>query len=134
MKHLLRLSFALIALCVFTFNADADDAAKAKGKKKVHTAVGVVKEVKADKDKDTGAITLTVQKKGKKGEKAPDPEEKTFQVTEDTKIEIVAGKKGDQTTKPAKFKDIKEGDSLAVTLEGEVVKEIKIHEKKKATK
>ena len=98
MKHLLRLSFALIALCVFTFNAGADDAAKAKGKKKVHPINGVVKEVKADKDKDTGAVTLTIQKKGKKGEKAPDPEEKTIKVSEDTKIEIVTGKKGDQTT------------------------------------
>ena len=134
MKHLLRLSFALIALCVFTFNAGADDAAKAKGKKKVHPTNGVVKEVKADKDKDAGEVTLTVQMKVKKGEKAPDPEEKTIKVPEGTKIEFVSGKKGEVTTKPATFKDIKEGETLTVTLEGDTVKEIKIREKKKAAK
>ena len=132
MKQLLSLCFALAALCVFTLPASADDAkAKAKKATKIN---GIVKEVKADKDKDAGEVTLTVQMKVKKGEKAPDPEEKTIKVPEGTKIEFVSGKKGEVTTKPATFKDIKEGETLTVTLEGDTVKEIKIREKKKAAK
>ena len=130
MKQLLSLGFTLVALCVFTLTAGADDA-KAKKATKIN---GVVKEVKADKDKDAGEVTLTVQMKVKKGEKAPDPEEKTIKVPEGTKIEFVSGKKGEVTTKPATFKDIKEGERLVVTLEGDTVKEIKIREKKKAAK
>jgi hypothetical protein len=131
MKHLLSLSFALTALCVFSLTAGADDTAKPKAKK-AQTANGVVKEVKAEKDRDAGELTLTIQKKGKKGEKAPDPVEKTVKVPEGTKVEFVSGKKGEKTTKPATFKDLKEGERLTVTLEGDTAKEIRIHEKKKA--
>jgi hypothetical protein len=131
MKNLLCLGLALAALFVFAFTAAADDAT-AKGKaKKAPTVRGVIADVKTDKDKDAGAITLTIQKKTKKGEKTAEPEKKTIKVPEGAKIELVSGKKGAQTTKTGSFKDLQTGERVFVTLEGDTAKEIKIHVKAK---
>jgi hypothetical protein len=131
MKNLLCLGLALATLFVFAFTASADDAT-AKGKAKKAPAVrGVIADVKADKDKDAGEITLTIQKKTKKGEKAAEPEKKTIKIPEGTKIELVSGKKGAQTTKAGSFKDLQTGERVSVTLEGDSAKEIKIHVKAK---
>jgi hypothetical protein len=131
MKNLLCLGLALATLFVFAFTAGADDAT-AKGKaKKAPTVRGVIADVKADKDKDAGAITLTIQKKAKKGEEPAEPEKRTIKVPDGTKIDLVSGKKGAQTTKAGTFKDLQTGEHVSVTLEGDTAKEIKIHVKAK---
>jgi hypothetical protein len=130
MRNLLCLGLALAALFVFAFTAGATDGPKAKDKaKKAPTVHGVIADVNAEKDKDAGEITLTIQKKAKQGEKAAEPEKKTINVPEGTKIEVVSGKKGETTTTAGSFKDLKTGERVSVTFEGNTAKEIKIRVK-----
>jgi hypothetical protein len=89
----------------------------------------VIKEIKADKDKDAGEITLTVHGK-KKNAAGTEAEEKTFKIHEGTRIELVSGKKGEVKTEKGNFKDLKDGKHVAVVEEGGKVTEIKIHEGK----
>jgi hypothetical protein len=123
MRNPLYLVCALVAAFVFTPNADA---ARLKKERTVH---GVIKEIKADKDKDAGEITLTIHKK-KKGGTGIETEDKTFRVHEGTSIELVSGKKGDVKTEKGNFKDLKDGKHVAVIEESGKVTEIKIHEGK----
>jgi hypothetical protein len=129
MRNLLCLGLALAALFAFAFTAVADDA-KNKAKKAPKVA-GVISDVKAGTDKDTGEITLTIQKKAKKGETAPEPEKKTIKVAEATKVELVSGKKGETTTTAGSFKDLKNGEHVSVTLDGDTAKDITIRVKAK---
>jgi Skp family chaperone for outer membrane proteins len=132
MRNLLCLGLALAALFVFAFTAGAADGTKAKEKsKKAPTVRGVIANLKAEKDKDAGEITVTIQKKAKQGEKAPEPEKKTIKVPEGTKVEMVSGKKGETTTTAGSFKDLKTGERISVTLEGDMAQEIKIRVKGK---
>jgi hypothetical protein len=131
MRNLLCLSSALAALLVFVFTAGADGAPAKDKSKKMPTVRGVIAEVMAEKDKDAGEITLTIQKKTKPGEKAPEPEKKTIKVPEGTKVELVTGKKGETTTTAGSFKDLKTGEHVSVTLDGDTAKEFKIRVKGK---
>jgi hypothetical protein len=120
-----RLFHSLLALAVlFSFSAlvDAGDKGDAKGKKKGHHAVhGVVVNVEKDKDKDEGTITVLVHHKKKKGEEGKGEEEKkTFRVGAETKFEkiIREGKeKGGVKREPASFKDIHDGEHVAIVAE-----------------
>jgi hypothetical protein len=120
----MRLFHSLLALTVlFLFSAlvDAGDKGEAKDKKKHHAARGVVVNVEKDKDKDTGSITILVHHKKKKGEEGKGEEEKkTFRVGPETKFEKVIreGKeKGEVKREPASFKDVHDGDRVAIVAE-----------------
>jgi hypothetical protein len=126
MKSSLSLILALAALFVFAFSAVADDAQAKNKAKKAATVRGVIADLKAESGKDAGTMNLTIQKKGKKGEPAPEPEKKTITVPEGVKIELVSGKKGALTTTAGSFKDLKAGETVSVTLCGDNAKAIKI--------
>jgi len=121
----MRLFHSLLALAaLFTFSAFVDAAGKgeAKEKKKGHHAVhGVVVNVEKDKDTDAGTITVLVHHKKKKGEEGKEEEEKkTFKVGPETKFEKVIreGKeKGEVKREPASFKDVHDGEHVAIVAE-----------------
>ncbi len=131
MKQLLSLGFALATVFALT---GAADAAKTKVEKKAHTVAGVVKHIKAPTAQDPGKLTLEVKEKGKKGETAEkgETEARHFEITADTKVELVTGKKGSTTTTAGKLSNITAGEMVHVTVEDGKVLEIKLHEKKKS--
>jgi hypothetical protein len=127
MKNLLRLGCAFVVLCGFTIAADGAPNAKGAAKKE-HTVHGVIEHVKHEKGKGV-EITLKIHHPAKKGEKGGETVEKSIEVAEGTPVELVTGKGGTSTA--GSFKDLKKGEHVAVTLNGDDAKEIKIHEKAK---
>lgn len=62
-------------------------------------------------------------------------EEKTFKITESTKLETTSGKKKDTTNSPAKFNDLKEGNGVIVSSNKKKgVESVKITKAKKKKK
>src|SRR5262249_51936450 len=90
------------------------------GKKKAYQRVqGVVEETTKDKDKDTGTISILVHAKknaqpAAPAAPAPAAKEMKFQISTDTKFEIVVGKKGDREVKPAAFSDVHKGEHVVI--------------------
>jgi hypothetical protein len=131
----MRLLHSLLALAVLislsTLVDAAGSGAKGEGKKKHHAVHGVVVNVEKDKDKDTGTITVLVHHK-KKGEPGKGEEEKkTFKVTAETKFEKVTreGKeKGEVKREPASFRDVHDGERVAIVAEGAEKNEAKLVE------
>lgn len=58
-------------------------------------------------------------------------EEKSFKITESTKLETVSGKKKDATTTPAKFSDLKAGSGVLISSDKKSVDSVKITKAKK---
>jgi hypothetical protein len=104
------------------------EAAKSKPEK------GVISKIEKDSGKESGTITVKVTPKKKKTDTTPAKtvaEEKSFKITESTKIETVSGKKKDATTTPAKFSDLKEGSGVLITSDKKSVDSVKITKAKK---
>ena len=107
---MLRILSVLSLVGFLAFGNSTTEAAQKKKKgKALH---GVATEVTADK-KESNLGTLTVKTKGKKGAPGAD---KTIQVTKDTKIEKVTGKKGEKQRTAAAFSDLGQGQNLIVHL------------------
>src|SRR4051812_5559501 len=102
--RLLRSAF-LFALVLALASADPASAQKGKGKKGRKGFSGKVTEVKKDKDKDTGSLTVQRRKA------AP----KTFKVTQETRFQKRAGKKSSD----AAFTDVKVGQRVTVHHKGD---------------
>ncbi len=95
---------------------------------------GTISKVQQDSGKETGSITVKVVAKVKKGDTAAPtatPEEKTFTISESTKIETVSGKKKDATTSPAKFSELTAGKDVIITSSKNSVESVKITKAKK---
>jgi hypothetical protein len=127
----LRTLIVFAVALVLTAPAGAADKAK---KKKELTVKGTVVEVKKDTDKDSGSLIVKVIV-GKK--KDNNTAEKTYKVSETTKVEKVVGKakKGQPAPEAtaAKLGDIQKGDTVALTAKGDDASAIKftITKKKK---
>jgi hypothetical protein len=124
----MRLLHSLLGLVVLFSLSSFVNAA---GKARVHAVHGVVVNVEKDKDKDEGTLTILVRHK-KKGEGGKAEEEKkTFKVTAETKFEKVIreGKdKNDVKREPAAFKDVHDGEHVAIVPEGGEKNEAKLVE------
>ena len=139
MRRIRILGFAVAVLALAVAATSASAAEQGKGKKhKGRHAHGVV--TKIDKDKDGGSFTVKITEHKKKDAAATaapaetPPVEKTFKVTADTKFFKAPDKKGDEK-QPAAFGDLKDGEHVVVSFEGDVAKEVTIHgrhHKKKA--
>jgi len=95
---------------------------------------GTISKVEQDSGKESGTITVKVTPKKKKTDTTPAPtatEEKSFKITESTKLETVSGKKKDATTTPAKFSDLKAGSGVLITSDKKSVDSVKITKAKK---
>ena len=93
---------------------------------------GTISKVEQDSGKESGTITVKVTPKKKKTDTTPTAtEEKSFKITESTKLETVSGKKKDATTTPAKFSDLKEGSGVLITSDKKSVDSVKITKAKK---
>lgn len=87
---------------------------------------------KVEKNKDTVVLVVDVTAK-KKGDSATTTEktEKKFTITSSTKIEKVSGKKDSQTHSDAKLEDLKEGQAITITVNGDKVEKVEINGGKK---
>ena len=118
----------LIAMVAMFILSGTVEAAKSKPEK------GVISKIEKDSGKESGTITVKVTPKKKKTDTTPAKtvaEEKSFKITESTKIETVSGKKKDATTTPAKFSDLKEGSGVLITSDKKSVESVKITKAKK---
>ena len=116
---------AAIALLILSGTVEA---AKSKPQK------GVISKIEKDSGKESGTITVKITPKKKKIVTTPAPtvaEEKSFKITESTKLKTVYGKKKDATTAPAKFSDIKEGSVVLIASDKKSVDSVKITKAKK---
>jgi hypothetical protein len=97
---------------------------------------GTISKVEQDSGKESGTITVKVTPKKKKSDTTPATvEEKSFKITESTKIETVSGKKKDATTTPAKFSDLKEGGEVLIASDKKKgVESVKVTKAKKKKK
>ena len=118
----------LIAMVAMFILSGTVQAAKSKPEK------GVISKIEKDSGKESGTITVKVTPKKKKTDTTPAPtaaEEKSFKITESTKLETVSGKKKDATTTPTKFSDLKEGRGVLITSNKKSVDSVKITKAKK---
>ena len=118
----------LIAMVAMFILSETVEAAKSKPEK------GVISKIEKDSGKESGTITVKVTLKKKKTDTTPATtaaEEKSFKITESTKLETVSGKKKDATTTPAKFSDLKEGSGVLITSNKKSVDSVKITKAKK---
>ena len=118
----------LIAMVAMFILSGTVEAAKCKPEK------GVISKIEKDSGKESGTITVKVTPKKKKTDTTPTTtaaEEKSFKITESTKLETVSGKKKDATTTPAKFSDLKEGSGVLITSNKKSVDSVKITKTKK---
>ena len=117
----------LIAMVAMFILSGTVEAAKSKPEK------GVISKIEKDSGKESGTITVKVTPKKKKSDTTPAPtaEEKSFKITESTKLATVSGKKKDATTTPAKFSDLKEGSGVLITSDKKSVDSVKITKAKK---
>jgi hypothetical protein len=83
-------------------------AAKA-AKKKTARLKGVIEAVEPARENTGATITVKVRQGKSKGQPAAEPVLKKFQLTRDTKIDKVSGKKADKEFKPAAFSDLQKG-------------------------
>jgi hypothetical protein len=110
--RLFRITVAL--LLVLALAATASAAGKGKKNKKATKPIrGVIVAVDQDQGKDTGTITVRVQK-GKKAAADAAPEEKKITVSDTTKLTKVSGKKKQQQTTDAAFKDLAKDQRVVV--------------------
>ncbi len=118
---------AAVALFILSGTVEA---AKSKPEK------GTISKVDQDSGKESGTITVKVTPKKKKSDTTPAPtaEEKSFKITESTKLATVSGKKKDATTTTAKFSDLKEGSGVLITSNKKSVDSVKITKAKKTKK
>lgn len=98
---------------------------------------GTILKAQQDSGKESGTITVKITPKIMKGTATAAPttaEEKSFKITESTKLETVSGKKKDATASPAKFSDLKEGSGVLIASKKQSVDSIKITKAKKTKK
>ncbi|NBR05115.1 MAG: hypothetical protein EBT92_05015 [Planctomycetes bacterium] len=122
-------SYTLLTAIFATFILSGTvEAAKTKPTK------GTILKAQQDSGKESGTITVKVTPKKKKGDTSPAPataEEKSFKISETTKLETVSGKKKDTTSTPAKFSDLKEGSAVLIASNKKSVDSVKITKAKK---
>lgn len=124
----IRLLLGVVA--VFAISSTVE-AAKSKPEK------GTITKVQQDSGKESGSITVKITPKNSKGNTnaTTTSEEKTFKITESTKLETTSGKKKDTTNSPAKFNDLKEGNGVIVSSNKKKgVESVKITKAKKKKK
>ncbi|MFM7099223.1 MAG: hypothetical protein ACKO16_17580 [Gemmataceae bacterium] len=124
----IRLLLGVVA--VFAISSTVE-AAKSKSEK------GTITKVQQDSGKESGSITVKITPKNSKGNTnaTTTSEEKTFKITESTKLETTSGKKKDATNSPAKFNDLKEGNGVIVSSNNKKgVESVKITKAKKKKK
>ncbi len=114
----LALSLALACLLLFGNTANAAD-------KPVKGSI-----VKIEKDKDVTTITVAIAKK-KKDTSTTAQEEKKFTLTSSTKVEKITGKKDNQTHTDAKSDELKQGQQVSLTVNGDKVEKIEFMAGKK---
>ncbi len=108
------------------------DAGGKKGNRPVHGKV-----VSVQKDAKGGSITIQVHHHKKKGAATTDatpPVEKTFQITANTKFQIVQGKKGAVSQKDADISAVTKGEHVLIFHNGTEATEVKIVIKGKGKK
>lgn len=98
----------------------------------VHAADKPVKGsiVKIEKDKDITTITVAIAKK-KKDTGNTAQEEKKFTLTGSTKVEKLTGKKDNQTRADAKSDELKQGQQVVLTVNGDKIEKIEFMAGKK---
>ncbi len=122
----MKFRFLLSAAVALFILSGTVEAAKSKPEQ------GTISKVEQDSGKESGTITVKVTPKKKKSDTTPKAtEEKSFKITESTKLETVSGKKKDVTTTPAKFSDLKEGSGVLITSDKKSVDSVKITKAKK---
>jgi hypothetical protein len=129
--RLLRTAVALLLVLAFVATASAGDKTKKAGKKAAKPVQGVVVDFKKDEGKDTGTITVKLVKGKKKGGDSGEAVQKTFTITDTTKLEKVSGKKGNVETKAATFSDLAKDLKVTITGKGDTADSVKITAKKK---
>ncbi len=127
MPRILQLVLAISLGLALTAHATAGDKAKGKGKGK-HGIAGVVQSV----DKDSVTVKI-MQHKKKKGSgsgsgSASGAEEKTFKLSGSTKFDTLSHTKGQKgvETKDAKLEDVKAGQRIRITADGDTAQKIDI--------
>lgn len=130
-RTLLTLAIVLV-LAGAVSAADGKKGKKPGGKTGNHPVHGKVIDVKKDRDKDAGTITVQVHHKKKGGASAV--VERTFKVTPGTKFEIVQGKKGSAEQKSATFANVHKGEHVRIAHIGVEAKDVKIVVKGKGKK
>jgi hypothetical protein len=116
-KLVLAVAFAFVA-CVRVSAADDEVKAKAKGKK---GTAGVIKSV----DKDMITIKLGGKKGSGSGSDSAD-EEKTFKIGDGTTVATVTKGDNGPESKGAKVDDLKAGQRVRITADGDVAQKIEI--------
>lgn len=129
--RLLHLGLALAFLLGAAILADAAPAKKGqKGKKGAHALHGTVIAVTKDKEKDSGTITVQVRAGKKKNQaNAAAAVDKTFQVTNATRFQVVRhvkGQKGQTEQSPTTFAHVHKGEHVIVLAKGSVAEDVKI--------
>ena len=108
-----------IAFTLLLGNASAGD-------KPVHGTVA-----KVEKEKDTVVVTVNIVDKKKKDAAATETKnEKKYTLPATTKVEKLTGKKDNITRSDAKLDDLKEGQTITLTLAGDKVEKVEIQVKK----
>lgn len=123
-----RLFTAVAAMFVLSSTVEA---AKTKPVK------GTILKAQQNSGKESGTITVKITPKKMKGTATAAPttaEEKSFKITETTKLETISGKKKDATASPAKFSDLKEGSGVLIASKKQFVESVKITKAKKTKK
>ena len=121
-----------LAVAALTLAMVTPALAAAKGKKNKGAVKGTVVEVKKDEGKETGSLVVKVTP-GKKDAGAA-ATEKTFKITDTTKVQKLVGKKKDAVASDAKFSDVTKDANVTIVAKGEEASEVKFQVAKKAKK
>jgi len=129
--RLMRFAVAVAVALSLTCAAQAAQKQKAKGKK-AQTVRGTVVEVKKDEGKAEGTLKVKVQPK--KNAATAEPVEKTFKISDTTKVVRITGKKGDKQETPATLADIQAGGTVVLKVKGDTAEQVTLQGKKKNKK
>lgn len=91
---------------------------------------GSITKIEKDKDKVVLVVEVTAKKKGDAAT-TTDKTEKKFTITSATRIEKVTGKKDEAKHTEAKLEDLKEGQQISLTLNGDKVEKVEFKGGKK---
>src|SRR5262249_23005434 len=127
-----RITVALLLVLALAATASAAGKGK-KGKKADKPIKGVIVAVDQDQGKDTGTITVQVQK-GKKAAANTPAEGKKITSTGTTKLVKVSGKKGEKQTTDAAFKDLAKDERVVIKASGGSADTVTIVQKEKKNK
>src|SRR5262249_49586582 len=124
--HSLRFAVVIALLFAVATGANAADKAAKKAAKK--GLRGVISSVEKETDKNAGKLTIKVMS-GTKGN--TQTEEKTYSVTESTKIQTMTGKPKDNQLKDGAFSDLAKNKMVMFTTKDNTIDSIKVSDKTK---